>query len=122
MNEQEIAIVVWSVFFVVSGIVFILGFMFSPFLGVVITAGYILAYIGISAAFIVVFREMESVKTDSVAKLRERVEELEEIKKAVRGKFYKKDIDAQTFRRITQDYEKRITELEVKINRMLKKK
>ena len=36
----------------------------SPALGAIITLGYIMAYVGVSAAFIIVFREIENLKKD----------------------------------------------------------
>jgi uncharacterized membrane protein len=122
MKQEERAIIIWSVFFFVSGFVFILAFIFSPLIGTLVTLAYIMLYVGLCAAFIIVFREIESLREDTVEKLRERKDELEEIKEAIRGKYYKKKIDAGAFRNIIQDYEKKLTEIEVKIKRLEKAK
>lgn len=122
MNQQERAMMVWSVFFVVSGIVFMLAFIFSPMIGALITLAYIMLYVGLSAVFVMVFREMENIKKDTLAKLRERKEEMEEVKKAISAKYYSKRIDESSFRDIMKDYERKLTEIEVKIKRLEKKK
>ena len=49
-------------------------------------------------------------------------DELEEVKDAVKGKYFKKKIDAPAFRKIMQEYEQKLTEIEVKINRIEKQK
>ena len=122
MKQEERAIIIWSVFFVVSGFVFILAFFFSPVIGTLVTFAYIMLYMGLCAAFIIVFREIESVRKDTVEKLMDRKDELEDIKEAIRGKYYRKKIDAPAFRHIIQDYEKKLTEIEVKIKRLEGKK
>ena len=115
MNQQERAQMLWAVSFVVSGIVFVLAFMYSPMVGTLVTLAYIMLYVGLSAVFIVVFREIEKIKK---YKLKERKSEIEDIEKAIQGKFYKKRLDPSSFRQIMRDYEKKLTEIEVKINRM----
>jgi uncharacterized membrane protein len=122
MKQEERAIAIWSTFFVVSGFVFILAFVFSPIIGTLITLAYIMLYVGLSAVFIIVFREIESLRKDTVEKLTERKEELEELKNAIKGKYYKKKIDEGSFRQIIQDYERKLTEIEVKIKRLEGKK
>ena len=122
MNQQERAILIWSVFFFVSGFVFILAFVFSPVIGTLITTAYILLYVGLSAAFIIVFREISDIRKDTAETLRERKEELEEVEKALKGKYYKKKIDDASYKRMMQDYEKIITEIEVKIKRLERKR
>ena len=122
MNQEERAIIIWSTFFVISGFVFILALFFSPVIGAMITLAYIMLYVGLCAAFIIVFREIEVLKQDSVENLTERMEELEEIKTAIKSKYYKKKIDEPSFKRIIQDYEKMLTEIEVKIKRLEGKK
>lgn len=122
MNQEERAMLIWSVFFVVSGFVFILAFVFSPVIGTLVTLAYISLYVGLSAVFIIVFREIESVRKDTLEKLRERKEEVEDVEKAIKGKFYSKRIDAPAFRVMMQDYEKKLTEIEVKIKRLERKR
>ena len=118
MNQQERAQMLWAVSFVVSGIVFVLAFMYSPMVGTLVTLAYIMLYVGLSAVFIVVFREIEKIKKYNLPKLKERKSEIEDIEKAIQGKFYKKRLDPSSFRQIMRDYEKKLTEIEVKINRM----
>jgi len=122
MNQETRAQVLWATSFVVSGVVFILAFMYSPLIGTMITLGYIMLYVGLSAVFLIVFREIESLRKDTLQKLKERKEEIEEIENALRNKYYKKRIDASAFRQIIQEYEKKLTEIEVKIKRLEKKK
>lgn len=122
MKQQERAILIWSVFFVMSGIVFITAFFYSPVTGTLVTTAYIMLYIGLSAAFMIVFREISGIKKDTITTLTDRREELEEVKDALKGKFYKKKIDNESYRRMAEDYEKKITELEVRIKRLEKDK
>lgn len=118
MNQQERALIIWSTFFVISGIVFILALFFSPVIGAMVTLAYIMLYVGLCAAFIIVFREIEVIKKDTIENLTERKEELEQVKSAIRSKFFKKKIDESSFKQINQDYEKMLTEIEVKMQRL----
>lgn len=120
MNQQERAILIWSVFFVVSGIVFVMAFFYSPLIGTLVTFAYIMMYVGLSAAFIIVFREISMLKKDSMSALMDRKEELEEIEKALKGKYFRKKIDDKAYKSMADDYEKKITEIEVKIKRLEK--
>ena len=122
MNRRDHAQVLWAISFVVSGIVFILAFMYSPMIGTLITLAYIMLYVGLSAAFLLVFREIEKIRKDTLLKLKERREEIQEIENAIRGKYYKKRIDTGAFKSIMQDYERKLTEIEVKIKRLEGKK
>ena len=122
MNQQERAILIWSAFFVMSGIVFIIAFFYSPLIGTLITTAYILLYIGLNAAFILVFREIAGIKRETIDVLIDRKEELEEIKKALKAKFYNKKINGESYRRMAEEYEKKLTELDVKIKRLNRNK
>ena len=122
MNQQERAQVLWAVSFVISGVVFILAFMFSPLIGTLVTLSYIMLYVGLSAVFLIVFREIEKLKKGALNELIENKKEIEEMKRAIEKKYYKKRIDESTYKDIIQDYEKKLTEIEVKINRLKKKK
>ena len=122
MNQEERAIIVWSVFFVMSGFVFIVAFMFSPAIGALVTLAYIILYVGLSAAFVMVFRTIESLRKDTLSQLSERHDELEDVKKAIRDKYFQKKIDPASFRKMMEDYEKKLTEIEVKMKRMEKRK
>lgn len=122
MNQQERAQMLWTISFVVSGIVFILAFMYSPLIGTLITLGYIMLYVGLSAVFLIVFREIERLRKGAMEELREKKAELEDVQKAIRGKYYSKRIDTEAFKGIMQDYERKLTEIEVKIKRLEGKK
>ncbi len=122
MNQQERAILIWSVFFVMSGVVFMSAFFYSPVIGTMVTTAYIMMYMGLSAAFMIVFRELSVLRKDTADTLKERKEELEEIEKALKGKYFRKKIDDSAYRRMVEDYEKMITEIEVKIKRLEKNK
>ncbi len=122
MNQQERVVLMWSVFFVVSGVFFIMAFMMSPAVGTFVTAAYIVLYIGLSAVFITVFREISELKTETAQTLSERKDELEEVEKALKAKYFRKKIDDEAYRKMTQEYEKLITEIEVKIERLKRKK
>ncbi len=118
MNQQERAMLVWSVFFVISGIVFMVAFFYSPVIGAMVTTAYIMMYMGLSAVFIIVFRELSILRKDTIDTLSERKEELEDVKQALKSKYFRKKIDDTSYRHMTEEYEKRITELEVKITRL----
>ncbi|MBN2330897.1 MAG: hypothetical protein JXC85_03710 [Candidatus Aenigmarchaeota archaeon] len=118
MKQEERAIIIWSTFFVISGFVFMLALFFSPVIGAMITLAYIMLYVGLCAAFIIVFREIEVIKKDTIENLTERKEELEQVKSAIKTKYFKKKIDESSFKSIIQDYEKMLTEIEVKIKRL----
>jgi len=45
-----------------------------------------------------------------------------EVEKALRGRYFKKRIDEDSFKKIIQDYETKLSEIEVKIKRLEKKK
>jgi len=122
LNRQDKAEIIWAASFVISGIILGLAIWMIPVIGVLATASFIVVYIGISAAFLFVFREIESVKEDTLDKLKERHEELLEVKKAIEGKYYRRKIDEQAFRNITQHYERKLTELEVKIRKLERKR
>ncbi len=122
LNRQDKTQIIWAASFVISGIILGLAIWMIPVIGILATASFIVVYIGISAAFLFVFREIESVKADTLEKLRERHQELLEVKKAIQGKYYRRKIDQEAFRSITQDYERKLTELEVKIRKLERKR
>jgi membrane protein implicated in regulation of membrane protease activity len=122
MNQQERAMLIWSVFFVISGLVFMIAFFSYPLTGTLVTTAYIVLYLGLSAIFVMVFREISALREDTVANMRERKEELEDVVKALKNKYFRKKIDDESYRRMAQDYEKLITEIEVKIARHDRKK
>jgi len=122
MEQKERVQLLWAISFVVSGIVFVLAFAYSPLIGALVTLAYIMLYVGLAAVFLIVFREIETLRKDTVQKLKERKDELEDVEKAIRGKYYSKRIDAGSFKQMIQDYEKKLTEIEVKIKRLEGKK
>ncbi len=122
LNRQDKTQIIWASSFVVSGIILGLAIWMIPVIGVLATASFVVVYIGISAAFLFVFREIESVKADTLERLKERHQEMLEVKKAIQSKYYSRKIDEQAFRNITQHYERKLTELEVKIKKLQKKK
>ncbi len=122
LNRQDKAQIIWAASFVVSGIILGLAIWMIPVIGILATASFVVVYIGISAAFLFIFREIESVKVDTIEKLKERHQEMLDIKKAIESKYYKRKIDEQAFRNITQHYERKLTELEVKIKKLERKK
>ncbi|MBM3303594.1 MAG: hypothetical protein FJY76_00725 [Candidatus Aenigmarchaeota archaeon] len=121
LSRQDKAQIIWAASFVVSGVILGIAIWMIPVIGLLATASFIVVYIGISAAFLFVFREIESVKTDTLDKLKERHDELLEVKKAIAGKYYRRKIDEGAFRNITQHYERKLTELEVKIKKLERK-
>ncbi len=118
MNQQERAILIWSVFFLISGVVFIVAFLFSPVTGTLVTTAYIILYVGLSAVFMILFKELSMIKSDTLDTLKDRKEELEEVEKALKGKYFRKKIDDASYKNMVQEYEKLITEIEVKIKRL----
>jgi hypothetical protein len=101
LSRQDKAQIIWAASFVVSGIILGIAIWMIPVIGLLATASFIVIYIGISAAFLFVFREIESVKTDTLDKLKERHSELLEVKRAIEGKYYRRKIDEQAFRNIS---------------------
>lgn len=122
MNKEERAILIWSIFFVISGAVFILALAITPIIGTMVTFSFIVMYTGLSVVFVLVFREIESVRRDSRDKLIDEIEEIHELKKAVKNKYFSKKIGLLAFKDIMNDYEKKLTEIEVKMKRLEKKK
>jgi membrane protein implicated in regulation of membrane protease activity len=122
MNPQERAMLIWSVFFVISGLVFMIAFFSYPLTGTLVTTAYILLYLGLSTIFVMVFREISSLREETVSGMREKKDEMEEVVKALKNKYFRKKIDDESYRKMAQDYEKLITELEVKIARHDRKK
>lgn len=122
MNQQEHVHIIWTISFVVSALVFILAFMYSPMIGTLITLGYIMLYVGLSSVFLLVFREIEKLRKDTISQLKDKKAELEDVETAIRGKYYKKKIDSGAFKEIMQEYEQKLTEIEVKIKRLEGKK
>jgi hypothetical protein len=121
MKQQDTVQVIWAASFVISGIILGFAIWMIPIIGPLAVSSFIVVYIGISAAFLFVFREIESLSTGNAAGMRERRKELLAIKKEIERKYYKHKIDQESFRAINSDYEKQLTEIEVKLKRLGRK-
>ena len=120
MRPEDRLQLIWAATFIMSGIVFALAFWFTPIIGTLAALGYIIMYVGLSMAFLLVFRNMSRLNTELVDTLKSKKSDLEQMKKSVERKYLKKRIDEQTYRRLVQDYERQLTELEVKIRNLRK--
>jgi len=120
MRHEDKLQLIWAGTFIMSGIIFALAFWFTPIIGTLAALGYIIMYVGLSLAFLLVFRSMSRLNTEFVGTLKSKKAEIEQMKKSVERKYLKKKIDEQTYRRLVQDYERQLTELEVKIRNLRK--
>ncbi|RLJ08181.1 MAG: hypothetical protein DRP13_02735 [Candidatus Aenigmatarchaeota archaeon] len=118
MRHEERLQMLWAVSFIISGVVFGLAFWFTPIIGFLAVLGYIILYVGLAFAFLMVFRGMATLNIELMDALKTRKKELEEMKRVVEKKYYKKKIDEETFKKLMQDYEEKLTEIEVKINNL----
>jgi uncharacterized membrane protein YhiD involved in acid resistance len=118
MNHEERLQVIWAVTFIMSGVIFAIAFWSTPVIGTLAALGYIVIYVGLSVAFLVVFRSMARLNTEFLDTLRSKKSEIEQMKKSVERKYLKKKLDEQTYKRMAQDYEQQLTELEVKIKNL----
>lgn len=110
--------IIWAVTFIMSGVIFALAFWFTPIIGFFAVIGYVILYMGLAIAFLITFRGLERLQKHVVEDLVERKKEIEEIKEALEKKFYKKKISENNYERMIQDYEKKLTEIEVKIKHL----
>ncbi len=120
MRHESKMQLLWALSFVTSGVIFAMAFIFTPYIGALVVAGYIVLYIGLSSAFLMVFRSMTKINSEVIRNLEERKAELEEMKESVRKKYFKKRIDQQTFKKLEQDYERQLTEIDAKIHQLRK--
>ena len=118
MRHEDRLQIIWAATFIMSGIVFALAFWFTPIIGTLAALGYIIMYVGLSIAFLLVFRSMSRLNTEFVDTLKGKKNEIEQMKKSIERKYLKKRIDEQTYKRLVQDYEQQLTELEVKIKNL----
>ncbi|MCJ7817211.1 MAG: hypothetical protein MUP55_05115 [Candidatus Aenigmarchaeota archaeon] len=118
MRQDDRLQLIWAVTFIMSGVIFALAFWFTPVIGTLAALGFIIMYVGLSIAFLLVFRSMTRLNTEFVDTLRAKKNEIEQMKKSIERKYLKKKIDEQTYRRLVQDYEQQLTELEVKIKNL----
>ena len=120
MRHEDKLQLIWAGTFIMSGIIFALAFWFTPIIGTLAALGYIIMYVGLSIAFLMVFRSMTRLNTEFVGTLKSKRSEIEQMKKSIERKYLKKRIDEQTYKRLAQDYEQQLTELEVKIRNLKK--
>ncbi len=118
MRHEDKLQLIWAATFIMSGLIFAIAFWFTPVIGTLAALGYIVMYVGLSVAFLVVFRSMAKLNTEFVDTLRAKKSEIEQMKKSIERKYLKKKLDEQTYRRMAQDYEQQLTELEVKIKNL----
>jgi uncharacterized membrane protein len=110
----------WAVTFVMSGIIFALAFWFTPIIGVLAVLGYVILYVGLAIAFLIVFRGMERLGKHAIGDLEMKRREIEEIKDALEKKFLKKKITKENYEKMIQEYEQKLTEIEIKIKHLKK--
>ncbi len=110
--------IIWATTFIMSGVIFALAFWFTPIIGFFAVIGYVTLYMGLAIAFLITFRGLERLQKHVIEDLVERKKEIEEIKEALEKKFYKKKISENNYEGMIQDYEKKLTEIEVKIKHL----
>ena len=64
MRQEDRLQLIWAGTFIMSGVIFALAFMFTPVIGTLAAAGYIVMYVGLSMAFLLVFRNMTKLNTE----------------------------------------------------------
>jgi membrane-bound ClpP family serine protease len=121
MKHQDKLQIIWAISFIVSGIVFAMAFWFTPIIGVFAVLGYIILYVSLASAFLIVFREIERLNEQAIDTLRAKEKHIKEVMKELQKKYFKKKLDELTYTKMSQEYEKELTELQVKL-RSLKKK
>jgi uncharacterized membrane protein len=121
MKYEERMQVIWAVSFIVSGLVFALAFWSAPIIGTLAVLGYIILYVSLAVAFLIVFREIEKLNDQALDTLKAKEKDIKDFIKELQKKYYKKKLDEETYNRMTQEYEKELTELQVRM-RSLKSK
>ncbi len=117
MNHEEKLQLLWATSFVVSGIIFAFAIYMTPMVGL-FALGYIILYVGLSIAFMIVYKSLNTVNESTLDNLKMKKREIEQIKREIEKKFFKKKIDRETYDRMIQEYEKQLTEIEVKIKNL----
>jgi uncharacterized membrane protein len=118
MRHEERLQLIWAVSFIISGVVFALAFMSAPIIGTFAVLGYVILYVSLAAAFLIVFREIERLNDQAVDTLRVKEKDIKDIMKELQKKYFKKKLDEETYNRMTQEYEKELTELQVRIKNL----
>ena len=119
-RREEKLQLLWAITFVMSGLIFALAFWFTPVIGVLAVLGYVVLYVGLAIAFLIVFKGLEKLGRHAVDDLDMKRKEIEEIKEALEKKFLKKKISKDNYEKMTQEYEKQLTEIEIKIKHLTK--
>jgi len=119
-RREEKLQLLWAITFVMSGLIFALAFWFTPVIGVLAVLGYVVLYVGLAIAFLIVFKGLEKLGRHAVYDLQMKEREIKEIKEALEKKFLKKKISKDNYEKMTQEYEKQLTEIEIKIKHLTK--
>lgn len=119
MNYELKLQVVWAFCFIVSGIVFALAFFFTGISGVysgmLAAVGYIILYLGLSMAFLIVFSYLKRFHVHLADTLKIRRGEISEIQKELKRKYLRKKIGEESYMRLMEKYESELTEIDVKL-------
>ena len=119
MDHEERLQVLWAMCFIISGMMFALAFFFTNisgvYAGVLAALGYIILYLGLSMAFLIVFAGMKKINLHLASTLKSRKDEVLEIQKDLKAKYLKKKIDEDAYKRLKERYESELTEIEVKL-------
>ncbi len=120
MRYDEKLQVIWAMCFITSGLIFAMAFWFTPIIGVMAAAGYIILYVGLSLSFLVVFSGMKKLSTHMATTMSNRRYEIVEIQKELKHKYLRKKIDEGAYKRLMEKYESELTEIEVKLKELNK--
>lgn len=122
MDHDEKLQLLWAMCFIMSGIIFALAFWFTPIIGLLAALGYIVLYVGLSISFLIVFSGMRKLTRHISSSLEARKEEILEIQKGLKGKYLKKKLGEESYRHLNEKYESELTEIDVKLRELSKKK
>lgn len=120
IRREEKLQLLWAITFVMSGLIFALAFWFTPVIGVLAVLGYVVLYVGLAIAFLIVFKGLDKLGRHAIYDLQMKEREINEIKDALEKKFLKKKISKDNYEKMTQEYEKQLTEIEIKIKHLNK--
>ena len=120
MRHEDKLQILWAISFIISGIIFFLAFYYTPIIGFLAVLGYIILYVGLAVGFLIVFRSLERLNVGVIESLKMKRDEIKEMKESIEKKYLKKRIDEETFRKLSQEYEKKLTELDIKIKNLKK--
>ena len=118
MRHEDKLQSIWAMSFIVSGLVFALAFWFTPIIGAFAVLGYVIMYVSLAVAFLIVFREIGKLNDQAADSLKAKEGEIKDILKELQRKYYKKKLDEETYTRMTQEYEKDLTELQVRLRNL----